>query len=258
MAVFYKWIKGCTEESTLTTGSWSYIKWTNGLPELYVSNSGKQDSLGSGVKNYGKLLSTNVGADVVVNDNWTFNGNYIKVNQANLDKIIPATLDGTISVEAQMSFAKGVTFTSTSEFNDKATFNKAVDFKNLIKMNADAKIESSASITARYFVATSDVRAKDSVELWNYTALDLVNATPVYSFNYKSDHDRVVSILAQDLLENQPENLDLVNDKDADGINKFMSIKSDKLTFVLWKAVQELSDKVDRLERELEEIKHSK
>ena len=64
--------------------------------------------------------------------------------------------------------------------------------------------------------------------------------------------------MAQDLLENQPENLDLVNDKDADGINKFMSIKSDKLTFVLWKAVQELSDKVDKLEKELETIKHSK
>lgn len=256
MAVFYKWIKGCTEDANLESGNWSYIKWTSGLPQLYVNSSGKNDSL-SGAKDFGTLISTNVGSNVTVNDNWIFNGASVKAKAVYLNSINVNTEDA-IKVQSPISLNGSATFNNNTYFNQGVIFNKTANFKGAITMDSNATITSSASITAPYFVATSDIRAKDNVELWNYTALDLVNATPVYSFNYKSDHDRVVSILAQDLLENQPENLDLVNDKDADGINKFMSIKSDKLTFVLWKAVQELSDKVDRLEKELKEIKHSK
>lgn len=255
MAVFYKWIKGCTEDANLTSGSWSYIKWTSGLPQLYVNSGGKNDSL-SGAKDFGTLISTNVGSDVTVSDNWNFNGALVKAKAVYLNSINANNVD-TIQVQSPISFTSGTTFNNSANFNQGVTFNKTADFKGAITMTKEATITSSAPITAPYFVATSDVRAKDNVELWNYTALNLVNATPVYSFNYKSDHDRVVSILAQDLLENQPENLDLVNDKNADGINKFMSIKSDKLTFVLWKAVQELSDKINKLEAEIENLKNN-
>ena len=256
MAVFYKWIKGCTEDANLGSGNWSYIKWTSGLPQLYVTTSGKSDDL-SGARDFGTLISTNVGSDVTVNDNWNFNGALVKAKAVYLDSI-QSNNTSPIQIQSPVDFNEKATFKNNAQFDQVVEFKNEVKITSSIEMTSTAPIKSTASITAPYFVATSDVRAKDNVELWNYTALDLVNATPVYSFNYKSDHDRVVSILAQDLLENQPENLDLVNDKDADGINKFMSIKSDKLTFVLWKAVQELSDKVDRLEKELEEIKHSK
>ena len=256
MAVFYKWIKGCTEEANLDQGNWSYIKWTSGLPQLYVNSSGKNDSL-SGARDFGTLISTNVGSDVTVSDNWIFNGTSVKAKAVYLNSIT-ANNASPIQIQSPADFSGKATFQSNAQFDNEVEFKNKVKITSSIEVESSAPIKSTASITAPYFVATSDVRAKDNVELWNYTALNLVNATPVYSFNYKSDHDRVVSILAQDLLENQPENLDLVNDKDADGINKFMSIKSDKLTFVLWKAVQELSDKVDKLEKELEEIKHSK
>ena len=50
MAVYYKWIKGCTTGSTLNKGAWSYVKWgsdetgatTDAMPTLIIQN-GKED-----------------------------------------------------------------------------------------------------------------------------------------------------------------------------------------------------------------------
>ena len=59
----------------------------------------------------------------------------------------------------------------------------------------------------------------------------------------------------QDLLEKQHENLKLVNNTDADGINEFMTIKEGKMVFVLWKAVQELQAQVADLQQKLNNLK---
>jgi hypothetical protein len=87
---------------------------------------------------------------------------------------------------------------------------------------------------ASYFNATSDRRAKENIQLASYSALELIKKVQVYNYNYKTDSERVTGIMAQDLLEHQPKELDLVSNTSATGENNdYMSIKTDKLVSVL-------------------------
>jgi hypothetical protein len=66
----------------------------------------------------------------------------------------------------------------------------------------------------------------------------------------------VTGILAQDLLEAQPKELDLVSNTHATGENNdYMSIKHDKLMFVLMKAIQEQQKQIEQLKAEIEFLK---
>ena len=79
-----------------------------------------------------------------------------------------------------------------------------------------------------------------------------------YIYNYKNSNETVTGIIAQDLLEVQPKELDLVSNVNATGENNdFMSIKNDKLMFVLMKAIQEQQEKIEYLEQELNKIKNN-
>ena len=110
--------------------------------------------------------------------------------------------------------------------------------------------------SATYFNARSDKRAKENIALATYNALELIKKLPVYTFNYKKDKEKVTGILAQDLLEVQPEGLDLVSNINATGENDdYMSIKNDKLMFVLMKAIQEQQEQIEALKAEIEKLK---
>ena len=111
---------------------------------------------------------------------------------------------------------------------------------------------------AQYFNATSDKRAKENIKPATYNAVELVKKLPVYIYNYKNKTETVTGILAQDLLQAQPEGLDLVSNIGATGENgDYMSIKNDKLMFVLMKAIQEQQAQIEELKTELENLKKS-
>ena len=113
-------------------------------------------------------------------------------------------------------------------------------------------------VYAQYFNATSDKRAKENIQPATYKALDLINKLPVYIYNYKNNTETVTGILAQDLLEAQPEGLDLVSNVNATGENgDYMSIKNDKLMFVLMKAIQEQQKQINTLKAEIEQLKQA-
>ena len=110
---------------------------------------------------------------------------------------------------------------------------------------------------ATYFNATSDVRAKENVQLATYNALALIEKLPVYIYNYKNDKDTVTGILAQDLLALQPQELQLVSNINATGENEdYMSIKHDKIMFVLMKAIQEQQQQIKELQKEIDQLKN--
>ena len=110
-------------------------------------------------------------------------------------------------------------------------------------------------VEAQYFNATSDRRAKENIQPATYSALQLVNKLPIYNFNYKNNTEVVTGILAQDLLAVQPAELDLVSNTNATGENgDYMSIKNDKLMFVLMKAIQELQEELIKLKSEIDEL----
>lgn len=112
-------------------------------------------------------------------------------------------------------------------------------------------------VKASYFNAVSDKRAKENITPANYDALNIIKNLPIYNFNYKSEpEEKVTGILAQDLLKAQPEGLDLVSNVDATGENgDYMSIKNDKLMFVLMKAVQEQQEQIEKLQAEIKQLK---
>ena len=161
---------------------------------------------------------------------------------------------------------------STLEVNSTATFNGIVSIKDTTPatsatsgalkvtggIGVGGAIYSGSSCTAEYFNATSDKRAKENIRPANYSALELIKKLPVYIYNYKNSHETVTGILAQDLLEVQPEGLNLVSNINATGKNDdYMSIKNDKLMFVLMKAIQEQQEQIEQLKSEIDNIKKS-
>lgn len=141
-----------------------------------------------------------------------------------------ASITGTVSVGANLSIGGEIT---------------AVD-----------AIACSGKCQASYFNATSDRRAKENIQLASYSALELIKKVQVYNYNYKIDSERVTGIMAQDLLEAQPKELDLVSNTQATGDNgDYMSIKTDKLVSVLWKAIQEQQEQIEELKKELNTLR---
>ena len=123
---------------------------------------------------------------------------------------------------------------------------------------SDSYIHSDSYCEAEYFNAKSDIRAKENIKPATYNALELIKKLQVYTYNYINKHESVTGIMAQELLEAQPKELDLVSNVNATGENgDYMSIKNDKLMFVLMKAIQEQQEKIEALEYELQCLKNN-
>lgn len=321
MAVYYKWIKGCNEGSTLNSGLWSYIKWADGsadpskstvddLPCLYTT-TGKNDELNSStLKNLGYFLTNNA-TGVVINKPWEFNqitfngGKYYIHNykwtfedeqgtektkdilyigsSGNMDettetyigtnffrvplgeepardifsiKRTPSKGQAMISATAPIVLGwQGLYLDENSTINSLSSY-AGIYLNPNGNIQARGTIESNDSVHAPYFNATSDMRAKENIKKLPFSALAFINNLNIYQFNYKGKNDTVPGVLAQDVLNSQPEGLSLVDNIDASGENgDYMSIKEDKFIFILMRAIQELKEDNDSLRYELEQLK---
>lgn len=125
------------------------------------------------------------------------------------------------------------------------------------KLYVNGSVYASEQCEAAYFNARSDKRAKENIQPATYNALSLIEKLPIYTYNYINDKDVVTGILAQDLLQVQPKELNLVSNINATGTNNdYMSIKNDKLMFVLMKAIQEQQEEIKQLKIEIEKLKN--
>lgn len=107
---------------------------------------------------------------------------------------------------------------------------------------------------AQYFNATSDRRAKDNIQPLTTSALDWINNTTIYSFNYLFNSDPTVGVIAQEL--HPLGDVSFVKNAAATGENgDYMAVTESKLVYVAFKAIQELSKKVEELQNELQELK---
>ena len=275
MAVYYKWIKGCEIGSSLDSGLWTYLKWGNGdlgtsvnnLPHIYTS-TGKVDNP---TNDLGYIL-TNQAEDIDLTKPWKLssdfyfdldshtnnNNNLFLSNSCGNIKLINngyyfernLTINGTAILNSTLSVTEATTLKSTLNVTGATTLKSTLD--------VTGAIETKSSCTAVYFNATSDKRAKENIRPANYSALDLIKKLPVYIYNYKNSNETVTGILAQDLLEAQPEELNRVSNINATGENNdYMSIKNDKLMFVLMKAIQEQQEQIEQLKSEIDNIKKS-
>lgn len=110
---------------------------------------------------------------------------------------------------------------------------------------------------AKYFTASSDIRAKENLNLLQQSMLNIVRKINIYTFNYKTEpdpKDRTIGVIAQELQDIDIDGFSLVGNKEATGENgDFMMIRESKLIYVLLGAVKELSEEVDRLKKKLGE-----
>lgn len=131
-----------------------------------------------------------------------------------------------------------------------ATFNKSETKLNTVYVDS---LTATNQIEASYFNSTSDIRAKKDIAKIDFSALNLISSVPVYSYKYKNDitNTSTIGVMAQDLLPYQ-EQLQLVSNEKATGENNdYMSIKDNKLIFILWKAIQEQQEEINKLKEQL-------
>lgn len=248
MAIFYKWIKGCPSGTEITQDSLTFLEWkSNTTPSITI-----------GMKDYGNITTTK--QEYKIDWKWTFY-NGLKIG----DFLTIESQDYT----AYLNFKNdaGIIKGETTTFSFGCTTIKA----NNLELESECKVKSliatgtceaesltaSGACTAQYFNATSDMRAKENIKPATYNALEFIKKLSVYTYNYKGQEETVTGILAQDLLANQPKELNLVSNEKATGINNdYMSIKNDKLMFVLLKAIQEQEQKIEELEHRLKELQN--
>lgn len=91
---------------------------------------------------------------------------------------------------------------------------------------------------------TSDERLKDNIKPCSKTTLDIVNKIRLYEFDWLTEesHEDIGHIAQQ--VESIAPDLAYYNEK-----TDVYSVKESRMIRYLWKAVQELSDKVEKLER---------
>lgn len=101
------------------------------------------------------------------------------------------------------------------------------------------------TIQANSFNALSDIRMKENIKHVEQNIINnIIENTDIFSFNYINNKDKVIGVMAQDLLTYN-DSIKLV-DEDKDG---YYSIKESKLVYVLWKYIQELNERISKLEQ---------
>lgn len=100
---------------------------------------------------------------------------------------------------------------------------------------------------------SSDERLKENVEDLNPDdAAKLINNIAVKSFNYIDDDEHMIGVIAQDIIAASPELAEvLVSQDEEDG---YYGVKTSDLVFPLIAVVQQLTEKVNALEEEVDAL----
>lgn len=272
MAVYYKWIKGCSDGSSLDNGGWTYLKWgkkldqnpVSALPKLFYMSKKDDDNATSEDNSLGYILTNNV-EGVEIEKPWLFkNGIYfndqLKICSQDEDTITiegDVSFQNNISTEQDLDVKGNIAATNVTTTGD-VTVGSNETVQGVLKVNTKVWVDG-GPCEALYFNALSDARAKENIKQANYSAIDIIKKLPIYNYNYKTDSETVTGILAQDLLKAQPEGLNLVSNVNASGRDgDFMSIKNDKLIFILMKAIQEQQEEIELLKQKIDNINNSK
>lgn len=196
--------------------------------------------------------------DIGANENYTSSTGTVRGGTIQYKLGVGATWSTTSGTELFKINASGIyAYKTLNVGNGNCTIDTqgAIETKKTIK--ADQKISTSSYMEAQYFNATSDRRAKDNIQPLTINALDWINNTTIYSFNYLSNPDPTLGVIAQEL--HPFGDVSFVKNAAATGENgDYMAVAESKLVYVALKAIQELSRQVEELQNELQELKQSK
>ena len=285
MAIFWNHIKGTGNATNNGDGLWTWIEWskpesitaipttlTNALsPEIKI-RIGNGDPDKDETKSLGNIITTN--ANITTSGNWISDHPDGAVWEwkwdTNIKFKMQALDDGPTFYTFGSTLWKQSVPPQIEEEGDYISVVRLVDSEDkshdvlawgLEKIQAKLPLYNTKLIhtddkcEALYFNATSDKRAKENIAPATFSGLDLINKLSLYTFNYKDKTDVVPGILAQDLLEVQPEELNLVDNIAATGENgDYMSIKESKLIFVLMQAIKEQQAQIEDLKAQIKNL----
>lgn len=280
MAIFWNHTKGTGNATANNNGLWTWIKWsqetsistplTDALnPEIKIKvGNGNPDEATS----LGNIITTQV--DVATYGNWISDHPDGAIWEWKFDSStkfkMQALDDGPVFYTFGSTLLEQSVPPQIEEEGDYISVVRLIDSENkphdvlawgLEKIQATLPLYNTKLIhtddkcEALYFNATSDKRAKENIAPATFSGLDLINKLSLYTFNYKDKTDVVPGILAQDLLEIQPEELNLVDNIAATGENgDYMSIKESKLIFVLMQAIKEQQAQIEDLKSQIKNL----
>jgi hypothetical protein len=108
---------------------------------------------------------------------------------------------------------------------------------------------------AQYFNATSDKRAKENICPLMASALEIINAVQVYTFNYKNSDQTTIGLIAQEMLPYNLSGATFVSNPDATGEDgDYMSITESKLVYLLLKGMQEQQEQINQLKQRIMDL----
>lgn len=112
---------------------------------------------------------------------------------------------------------------------------------DVILKNTNSKVE------AGYFNAASDKRLKENLfKISEFDEIkDFIENTDLYTFFYKNDTEKNIGLIAQDIEKKTIDGVSLV----STGSNGYLSVKENKLVYILWEYVKHLKKELDGLKQ---------
>lgn len=272
MAIFYQMIKGLNTTDSGSSLLYCYLTWpdkSNKKPNLYIGSNTNLHTvadIATQAINLGELLTSNSNNVLTkkLELKWVDKDSYGGIYTDESENGIYCTEDKKLHFKGNLNLNVGATIEggklTPNNFSIKASEFTLTDSNNVFKyensqFTISKKIHVDDCVEATYFNATSDERAKQDIKLLDINALDIIKQVQVKTFKFKFNPSvSMVGIIAQELQKAVPE-LNLVNNLDADGIKSFMSIKEDRLIYILWKAVQEQQSEIEKLKTQIEQLK---
>lgn len=272
MAIFWNHLKG-TNSSNL----YSWISWTekSDFPGTYTFEYAPEIKIYSEndlsrAESLGHILTS--GIDHTLLTSWTWSSaedSYIELYGANVSStncswthtknfMFNLLSEASIMIQSKKdsqtepkSLIQIKTKDAEGQPKDSLTINCETTINNTTTMNAalfaKSYIEADGYCKAQYFSAVSDRRAKRNIQSCHFNALECVNSVPTYTFNYYNQTKPSLGIMAQDIKTPELQEL-LIDNLEASGQdNDYMSIRESKLVYILWKAIQEQQDIIQKL-----------
>lgn len=182
---------------------------------------------------FGKLTSGNMGLKIINGSNYTSINNLGTV-------IVNPSVDMRVQITGQgLGFVKNSTMTPTSTYY----------FYN--GCSVDGQITSTAGMYAPFFQQTSLEEKKKNIEEADINALDIINNTDIYKFNYKFEDDNDKKHIGFVIGDNYKYSEE-VTGKDNDGVDLYSFVS------VCCKAIQEQQEEINKLKEEIKVLKEGK
>ena len=288
MALNWQHIKGVYGDGT--KDYYTYVEWStaeNAAPILYFSetNYNTKADITTHAKLMGSIILSHINNDYYGVNSYHNDINIIYHNEHDeIQKLFTITPGpNQLSVTKHKDYGAGeptIVINTNSQFLGNLSANYSIfgnitnnyltidSTKNKITSSMPIEVKGSTItvggskitseyVEAPYFNATSDIRAKTNINPFNTSAIDIVKSLNTYTYTYKDSGLISYGIMAQDVQTLKINGFAFVNNPDASGKNgDYMSIKEDKLVYLLLEAVKEQQKQIDKLEKEIEVLRH--